>query len=163
MSKDYHFPNFSFVQWAFLYSVRFLLTHPVFNLLHFVAVRCALCTVLGVTDLSTAFVVRCTAHVGCIIWLYKRICTARNPAKNVQSHIRLRICKCMTVLVPIGFTHQRYFWPFGCASQLINTTNRENPIASRSDMQVTWTSMIFLGADDTPTVFNNSQQSFKLY
>ena len=28
MSK-YHFINISFVQWAFLYSVRFLLTHPV--------------------------------------------------------------------------------------------------------------------------------------
>ena len=29
MSKDDHFPNISFVQLAFLYSVRFLLTHPV--------------------------------------------------------------------------------------------------------------------------------------
>ena len=30
MSKDYHFPNISLVQSAFLYSVRFLLMHPVY-------------------------------------------------------------------------------------------------------------------------------------
>ena len=30
MSKDDHFPTISFVQWVFLYSVRSLLTHPVY-------------------------------------------------------------------------------------------------------------------------------------
>ena len=39
MSKDDHFPNISFVQWAFLYSVGFLLTHPV-NCVHGCGVDC---------------------------------------------------------------------------------------------------------------------------
>ena len=29
MNKEFHFPNVGFVQQAFLYSVRILLTHPV--------------------------------------------------------------------------------------------------------------------------------------
>ena len=35
MSKDDYFPNISFVQRAFLYS-QFLLTHPVYHIVHFI-------------------------------------------------------------------------------------------------------------------------------
>ena len=31
MNKEYHFPNVGFVQQAFLYSIRFLLMHPVYS------------------------------------------------------------------------------------------------------------------------------------